>query len=81
MEKITVNAELVLTLNSKREWINALPGALRRLPEWETNRLIWIDRNGNQASMGEDFSAAEDQGTYPIKVYRPLRIAHAIKNG
>ena len=78
MEKVTLNVELLFTLNSKREWINRVPAILPakrdRNEEW-----IWIDTNGNSMAIGEDFAAAEKMDSYPVKVYRKIRVAEALK--
>lgn len=78
MEKITIQAELLLILASKQEWIRRIP---RHLPEKTTpaEQWIWIDKNGNSLAIGEDFSAAEKLESYPVKVYRLIRCAEALK--
>lgn len=76
VEKITFNGELILTLTSKQDWINRVPKFLP--PKSAAERLVWLDANGNCASIGEDFSAAEQKQSYPIKVYRLLRISESI---
>lgn len=69
MEKVTFNGELVLTLESKSEWISRVP---HRLPEkrFYNEIFMWIDANGNCLAMGADFMAAEKMKSYPVKVYR-----------
>ena len=66
MEELTIEGELLLTLHSKRDWINKIP---RWLPEKKSRaeQRIWLDKNGNALTIGEDFSAAEDKGSYPVK--------------
>jgi hypothetical protein len=78
MERITINAELLLILDSKQEWINKIP---RHLPKKTTyaEQWIWIDSQGNLMAIGEDFSAAEKLESYPVKVYRLIRCAEALK--
>jgi len=75
--KIEINAYLVYQLDSKRDWINSFPGALPKLPMSE--KYIWIDKNGNSAGVGEDFMVAENENSYPIKIYLVQRIAHQSK--
>ncbi|MFA6400908.1 MAG: hypothetical protein WCX31_04675 [Salinivirgaceae bacterium] len=79
MEKISVNAEFLFKLSSKKEWINRVPDIL---PEKTTKaeEWIWIDKNGNSMIIGEDFQAAQDMDSYPVKVYRKIRTAEAFKN-
>ena len=80
MEKITINAELVLTLASKREWVNRVPHCL---PEKTRagEKLIWVDVNGDVFESGSDFEAAEQKATYPCKVYRPRNVNSEMLNG
>lgn len=69
METIEVKGELLFTLTSKQDWINKIP---RHLPDKTRGgeQWIWIDKNGNNFECGADFTAAEDNDTYPCKVYR-----------
>lgn len=73
-QKIIINAIEVFEIKSKRHWVNSFPGALPKLPPSE--KLIWIDINGNSSSVGEDFMIAEKESTYPIKIYLLKRISH-----
>jgi len=77
--KPSFNGELIITLNSKDEWVRNIP---RHLPEknYYKEQFIWIDANGNTLVMGEDFAAAERIGSYPVKVYRHIRVSDAEKN-
>jgi len=76
--KPTFNGELILTLESKNDWIRKVPN---HLPEknYHNEQFIWIDANGNTLVMGEDFAAAEKLQTYPVKVYRHIRVSQAEK--
>lgn len=74
LEKITINATLVYELADKQKWIRRFPGALPELPKSE--KYLWIDANGNQATCGADFMSAETQNSYPIKIYLVQRIDH-----
>jgi hypothetical protein len=78
-EEIKIKATLVLEISCKSRWINMFPGALPELPM--TEKYIWIDAKGNSATCGEDFATAEDNDTYPIKVYLIERISHTKKDG
>ena len=74
MKKIEVNAELLFELANKRQWINRVPNILPdKIRAGET--WVWLDKNGNVFECGIDFSAAEDQNTYPCKVYRLQNVA------
>lgn len=78
MAKITFNGELLLTLDSKQDWINKVP---RHLPlkKYYKEEFLWLDKNGNHLVIGEDFQAAEKMQSYPVKVYRLQRVADAVK--
>ena len=73
--KPSFNGELVLTLESKRDWVRKVPAYLPEKTRAE--RLIWLDANNNSLTIGEDFSAAEKMKSYPVKVYRVTRVAEA----
>ena len=75
-KKVSFNGELILTLHSKREWINRVP---QNLPSknYYKEEFIWIDANGNTLVMGADFAAAERMESYPVKVYRHIRVSDA----
>ena len=78
LQKPSFNAELILTLESKNDWIKRVPN---HLPEkkYYNEQFIWIDANGNTLVMGEDFEAAERMASYPVKVYRHIRVSDAEK--
>lgn len=52
----------------------------RHLPEKTRigEQLIWIDKNGNALECGADFKAAQLQGSYPVKVYRPVAVREIV---
>jgi hypothetical protein len=76
IEKPSFNGELILTLESKSDWIRKVPN---HLPEknYYNEHFIWIDANGNTLSMGIDFALAEEMNSYPVKVYRHIRVKQA----
>ena len=79
MEKVKYNAELILTLNSKQEWVNRIPD---ELPEKrKAEQRVWLDANDNCLAIGEDFSAAELVNSYPVRVYSLQRVAEAAEKG
>jgi hypothetical protein len=46
------------------------------LPEKRyAEQRVWLDKNGNCLSIGEDFAAAETADSYPVKVYSLQRVA------
>lgn len=69
IENITVKGEFLFELKSKQQWINRVPNILpektRGGEQW-----IWVDKNGNVFECGADFMDAEENETYPCKVYR-----------
>jgi hypothetical protein len=73
MTKIEINVELLLELESKNDWINKIPRDLPELSKRE--KMIWIDSNGNSLTVGEDFQKAEDMKSYPVKIYRQVRVS------
>jgi hypothetical protein len=70
------NGELVLTLESKNDWFNKVPNKLPK-KKYRDEQFFWIDANGNTMVMGEDLSAAERMSSFPIKVYRHIRVSDA----
>ena len=74
MEEVKVNAEFLFELSSKQDWINRVP---RILPEKirAGEKWLWIDKNGNSLEGGVDFYAAEEQNSFPCKVYRVQNVA------
>jgi len=66
---ILLNAELILELHTKNQWINRVPDCL---PEkrYFKEEFLFIDSHGNKMHCGGDFSAAEKLDSYPVRVYR-----------
>lgn len=69
IETITVKAELLMELKSKQDWVNRIPW---HLPEkrYESEKFLWIDKNGNQFERGLDFMLADEHDLYPCRIYR-----------
>ena len=78
MEKVTFNGELVLTLESKSDWVYMVPAKLPK-KRFFNEHFLWIDANGNSLSCGGDFMAAEEMQLYPVKVYRMQYVRDAYK--
>jgi hypothetical protein len=74
IENINVKGELILTLESKQDWIEmvpkCLPAKIRSVETW-----LWVDTKGNILRIGEDFEAASNLESYPVRVYRLQRAA------
>jgi len=75
IEKPSFNGELILTLESKRDWVRKVPNYLPEKTRAE--RLIWLDANNNSLTIGEDFTSAEEMKSYPVRVYRVTRVTEA----
>ena len=79
MEKIQVNATLLVELKSKQEWVNRVPAILpdkiRAGEIW-----IWVDKNGSVFECGRDFMTAEKFDSYPCKVYRVVCVDEYFKS-
>jgi hypothetical protein len=69
IKPIQVKAEHFATLENKTQWLNRVPAILPN-NQFERQRLLWIDANGNHMLQGSDFSAAEDLESYPVTIYR-----------
>jgi len=76
IETITIKAQLLLQIESKQEWIDKIP---RHLPKkkYESEKFLWIDKNGNQFERGLDFQIAEEENLYPCRIYRVQTISSA----
>jgi len=76
MESITVKGEFLFELRSKNDWVVSVPDILpqktRGAEQW-----IWIDKNGNNFESGLDCKVAEQETTYPCKVYRLQSVSAA----
>lgn len=78
MEKIEINAEFIVELKSMNEWISKIPRCLPSLPRSE--KLLFVDKEGNALTIGEDFSNADIASLYPVKVYRLIRTTEFVTN-
>lgn len=77
-DNLSFKGTLIFQLESKADWIAKCPGFIPEKKSRAENWL-WIDSNGNNLTIGEDFQAAEDLSTYPVKVYRLLRTSETLK--
>jgi hypothetical protein len=69
-----VKGYLLLELLSKQHWVRKFPGALPSMAKSE--KLIFVDASGQVTTCGADFSEAERQCTYPVKIYLAHRPYH-----
>ena len=72
VETITVNAEFICELVSKRDWVNNIPDLLPKKAPGDY--FIFRANNGNVFTSGLDFQIAEEKNLYPCRVYRPISI-------
>ncbi len=77
MKKIKVNADLVLVLKDKNDWIRKLPGQLPR--ENAAQLFLFVDSQDNCLTVGADFKAAEELHLFPVLVYRIQRPSEILK--
>lgn len=77
-EIVVVQVEKLMELKSKQDWINKIP---RHLPEKKhhNEQFLWLDKNGNVLINGGDFMAAEKLDTYPVSIYRTIKVKDLIK--
>lgn len=72
---LSVKGRLIGTLHSKQEWINRVPDILPRLPKHES--LLFVDSNHNILTIGKDFAVAEENDSYPVRIYHLVRCESA----
>lgn len=77
--EFTVKGEYLFEVEDKKGWNKRIAEGLHCKKRGD--RLLWVDANGNCATLGQDFMAAKRGGTYPIKVYRLQRIFNALEGG
>lgn len=70
---IEIQAEVLLILESKTDWINKCP---HRLPHNKRSgeNYLFLDKNGNVLENGRDFESAKELETYPVTVYRLIPV-------
>jgi len=80
MTEVAIKAELLLTLESKQDWINKVP---RRLPPKNRygEQFLCVDSNGYVLEIGADFAAAERLKSYPVRFYRKITVSQFEEGG
>lgn len=73
--EITVKGEFLFEIDSKQGWNKVIAEGIHCKKRGD--KLLWVDKNGNCATLGQDFMAAKRKETYPIRVYRLQRITNA----
>lgn len=69
-----IRAEFLFEFANKQQWINKAQSwfaPYRSLSE----KVICLDTGGNVLTSGKDFAGAEVMKTYPVKVYRLVRVS------
>ena len=75
----SIRAEFLFEFANKQEWINkAQSWFLPYLSKAE--KTICLDTGGNVLTTGKDFADAEVLKTYPVKVYRLVRVSEVYAN-
>jgi len=72
-----IKAEFIFEFTSKEQWINKAQSwfePYRSLSE----KTICLDKNGLVLTCGKDFADAEIIQSYPVKVYRLIRVSNVV---
>ncbi len=70
----SIRAEFLFEFSTKQEWIN-------KAQSWfapylsKAEKTICLDTGGNVLTTGKDFADADVLKTYPVKVYRLVRVS------
>lgn len=72
-----IRAEYLFEFTSKQQWINKAQSWFAPYMS-KSEKTICLDRMGNCLTSGKDFADAEIIGTYPIKVYRLVRVSEIV---
>ena len=69
-----IRTEFLFEFSSMQEWINKASIFFEPYSS-ETVKTVCLDKGGNVLTSGKDFADAQTLGTYPIKVYRLIRVS------
>jgi hypothetical protein len=75
----SIRAEFLFEFSNKQQWIN-------KGKSWfspylsKAEKTICLDTGGNVLTTGKDFADAEVLKTYPVKVYRLVRVSEVYTN-
>lgn len=75
--KVTINAEFVLEIKDSESLIETLSCLEKKLSPNESH--LFIDKNGNVITNGDDFLVVEQIQTYPIKAYLVKSLSASVK--
>lgn len=72
--RVTKEIDLIplFKFSSHQNWVNT---AQTKFKTYKHTPTICLDVNNNCLYIGEDFRIAEEDGTFPVTVYRIVRIA------
>jgi hypothetical protein len=73
MANVSINAALLIEIDSIEDWIHSSRERLAALDVAPEDNIICVDKEGNFLISAPDFRAAESQNLYPVKVYRVFR--------
>lgn len=72
--EIKIKVEEVLVLDTFKEWVNRVPRALPN-KTYYGETFLFVDKNGCYLHNGVDFKRADELGTFPITVYKFVRVS------
>mgnify|MGYP001810083329 CR=1 FL=1 len=74
----SIRATYLFEFTSKQQWINKAQSWFEPYTSL-AEKTICLDKNGNVLTTGKDFSDAEIVNSYPVKVYRLVRVSEVVK--
>ena len=75
----SIRAEYLFEFKSKQECINKAQIWFAPYSS-KAEKIICLDKGGNVLTTGKDFADAEIIQTYPVKVYRLVRVSEVVQN-
>lgn len=76
MNHIKILAEEIIVLDTFNDWVrkcpNCLPKKKNRHEQW-----LFVDKNGCVLTVGEDFMMAQENKSFPVKVYKLKRTSES----
>lgn len=75
----SIRAEYLFEFTSKQQWINKAQSWFEPYLS-KAEKTVCLDTGGNVLTTGKDFADAEIIKTYPVKVYRLVRVSEVVQN-
>lgn len=75
----SIRAEYLFEFSNKHQWINKAQSWFAPYLD-KQEKTICLDAGGNVLTTGKDFADAEVLKTYPVKVYRLIRVSEVYAN-